>query len=98
MIGPYSASYECGRRLVGAGCQLDYLESLPRNARAHRKFFYIRQLTGYAQSRIYDFGLGGTAYVIAFVIGTDRSSGVVISEWSFAPPWEHYVELGLPHP
>jgi len=91
MIRPYSASYECGRRLVGAGCPLEYLENLPHKSTAHRKLLFVRQLTGYAESRIYDSGAGGTTYVIAFVIGTDRSSGVVISEWSFAPPWEQYV-------
>jgi hypothetical protein len=91
MIRPYAASYECGRRLVAAGCPLDYLELLPGKSDPHRKRLYIRELGGYVENRVIDFGAGSFGYVIAVAVGTDLSGGIVISDWSFVAPWDHYI-------
>lgn len=88
MTRRYAASYECGRRLVAAGCPLDYLETLPRVTASRRKRLYARQLQGPAESCILDFGDGGFAYIIALAIGTDLSRGNVIADWTFVPPWD----------
>jgi hypothetical protein len=88
----YSPSYQRGRRLVAAGCPLDYLDDLPLNPAASRKSLYIRQLSGYIESRIFDFDEAGvTGYVVGLCVGTDLPRGIVISDWSFVAPWEHYV-------
>ena len=91
MIRPYAASYERGRRLVAAGCPLDYLELLPGKSDPHRKRLYVRELGGYVENRVIDFGAGSFGYVIAVAVGTDLSGGIVISDWSFVAPWDHYI-------
>ncbi|MFY9528808.1 MAG: hypothetical protein WBC04_03025 [Candidatus Acidiferrales bacterium] len=88
----HAASYERGRRLVAAGCPLDYMENLPRNLAAFRKPLYICQLGGYMESRILDFGgAGATVYLIGLGVGTDLPRGILISEWTFVAPWGHHI-------
>jgi hypothetical protein len=90
-IRPHAASYERGRRLVAAGCPLDYLESLPHKSGVFRKTLYIRELGGYTENRVIDFGAGTIGYVIGVAVGTDLPGGIVISDWSFVAPWDHYI-------
>jgi len=87
ILRPYSASYKCGRDLVAHGCPLDFLERLPRNSPAHQKRLYVREVGGYAESRIFDRGAGAIGWIIAIVIGTDLSPGIVIDDWCVHPPF-----------
>jgi hypothetical protein len=87
----FAASYERGIALMAVGCPLDYPEALPGYLAAGRKPFRAKQLAGYAESRVYALGPLQTAYLIGLRLGTDRPSGTVISEWSFAPPWQDHV-------
>jgi hypothetical protein len=91
MIRPFSASYECGCRLVAAGVPLDYPESLPREVDALRNRLYISQLGGDCESRVLDLGDGGISYIIAVRISTNLSRGIVVSDWSVTTPWHHYI-------
>src|SRR5713101_8136688 len=87
----YAPSYECGRRLVAAGCPLDYLEILPRHLAAFRKRLEIRQLGGYVESRVFALGPINTGYLIGLHLHTDLPRGVIISDWRFNPPWENHL-------
>jgi hypothetical protein len=85
----WSASYRCGSRLLACGCPLDYPEVLPG---ALRKSFFVRELGGWLESRVIALGIGTTGYVICLHLGTDMPQGVIISDWSFDPPWpDHEV-------
>lgn len=89
---PFAASHECGRRLVAAGCPLDYLENLPRTSYAHRKRLHVQELGGYIESRVFDEWEGrGSRYLIGIRLGTDLPGGIIVSNWNFFPPW------GNPH-
>jgi hypothetical protein len=92
MINPlFAASYECGRRLVAAGCPLDYLQDLPRNLAAFRKTLELRQLGGYVESRVFALGSTQTCYLIGLRLHSELPRGMIISDWSFSPPWEDHV-------
>ncbi|MFZ0738835.1 MAG: hypothetical protein WBL70_08685 [Candidatus Acidiferrales bacterium] len=85
---PYASSYQCGRRLVAAGCPLDYLENLPRKSYAHRKRLHVQELGGYMESRVFDEWEGrGLRYLIGIWLGTDLPGGAIVSNWNFFPPW-----------
>jgi hypothetical protein len=91
MIRPFSASYECGRRLVAVGIPLDYLEILPRKVDALRSHLYIGQLGGDCRSRVLDLKEGEIRYLLALRLSTNLSRGIVISNWSITTPWDHYI-------
>jgi len=84
----FSASLECARRLVEAGCPLDYLEDLPH--RSLRRI-YVESLEGYATSRLIDLGDGSVRYILAFRLGTDLAGGATVTDWSISVPWDHHV-------
>jgi hypothetical protein len=84
----FAASYKRGIELMAAGCPLDYPDALAGHAAAQHKPFRAEQLGGYVESRVYALGQYMTGYVIALRLGTDRPAGTVITEWSFAPPWQ----------
>jgi hypothetical protein len=90
MNRPYAGSYECGRRLVAAGCPLDFLNSLPRIPPKPRKTFSVYRLRGYSGSVIYDVGHAQTVFVLALAIRSEVRCGVVIVDWAFDPPWRDY--------
>ncbi len=94
MISPYAPSYQCGHWLVAAGCPLDYLEHLPGKSSAHRERLYIRELSAYAESRLYELGPLDLAFVIGIRIGTDIPSGIVIScwDWKFDDRWDPPID------
>jgi len=89
MLKPYSASYECARRLIAAGCPIDYLNELPRDSGSWRRALYIEQIIGYGESRVIDLDNGHIGYTTVIRIRTDLPRGIVISDWSFRPPWNH---------
>jgi hypothetical protein len=84
----FAASYKRGIELIAAGCPIDYPDALAGHAAAQHKPFRAEQLGGYVESRVYALGTLLTGYVIALRLGTDRPSGSVITEWSFAPEWQ----------
>jgi hypothetical protein len=84
----FSASLECARRLVEAGCPLDYLEDLPH--RSLRRI-YVESLEGYATSRLIDLGDGGVRYILALRLGTDLAGGATVTDWSISVPWDQHV-------
>lgn len=92
MIHPFSASHECGCRLVAAGIPLDYLANLPREIDAPlRSHLSIGQLGGTFQSRVLDQKEQEVKYFIALRLGTNLSMGVVISDWRLTTPWDHWI-------
>jgi len=78
-------SYEWAVKLKAAGCPINYLDTLPRHS------FRAEQLPGYVESCVYALGPLDTGYVIPLRLATDRSSGTVITHWSFEPPWQDHV-------
>ncbi len=84
----FSASRECARRLVEAGCPLDYLEDLPKTS---PRRLYIEPLESYATSRVLDLGEGSVRYIIAFRLGTDLASGASVTDWDITAPWGQHV-------
>jgi hypothetical protein len=91
MMRPFSGSYECGRRLAAAGIPLDYIESLPREGDAVRKYLLISPVGGAFKSRVVGFRGEGVRYFLAVRLSTCCSMGVVISDWSIATPWGHLI-------
>ena len=87
----FVASYERAVELMAAGCPIDYLDALAHHSAAMRKSFRAKQLSGYVESRVYALGPLDTGYVIALRLGTDRSSGTIITDWTFEPPWQDHV-------
>jgi hypothetical protein len=83
----YPASHERGVQLIAAGCPVDYPNALPGHSAARRRPFRAEQLAGYASSHVYVFGPTHIGYLIGLRLGTDRSAGAIIHEWSFEPPW-----------
>ena len=83
----FAASHQRGVELAAAGCPLDSLDALADRSAPARKLFRAKQLTGYAESRVYLFGPLHTGYVIGLRLSTDRPSGTVITEWNVKPPW-----------
>ena len=84
----FAGSYKRGIELMAAGCPLDYPDLLAGHAAAQRESFRAEEVGGYVESRVYALGQHMTGYVIALHLGTDRPAGAVITEWSFAPPWQ----------
>jgi hypothetical protein len=85
MISPlYSASYERALQLRNAGCPIDDLRALP-----HEQTLHVGPLGGYFQSRVVDLGGNGTNYIVGIRLVVDRGA-VVISDWSFVPPWSDH--------
>jgi hypothetical protein len=83
----FGASHERAVKLMTAGCPIDYPDALPRLS------FRAEQLLGYADSRILAQGPLDTCYVIALHLATDRSSGTIIKDWNFEPPWQdHFID------
>jgi hypothetical protein len=83
----FTASRERGMRLMAAGCPLDYPQALPSSS------FRAEQVVGYVDSQVYTLGPVQTAYLVCLRLDTDSSSGTVINEWRFEPPWrDHRVE------
>jgi hypothetical protein len=88
----YAATYECGRQLAAAGCPIDYLDKLPRNPAKHGKKLRMREIGGYTESRLFDYGPHrGSAYLICLGLSTDLPGGVIIDDWSFKPPWSDHL-------
>lgn len=92
MFRPHSASYECARRLIAVGCPLDYVNDLPRDISSFRKALHITQLEGYGDSCVFHLGNEHLGYVIPLRVGSDVPNGVIISDWSFSPPWDHHID------
>lgn len=88
---PFAASYERGIALVEAGCPIDFPEVLPRQSSELEKSFRATQLTGYAESRIYRLGPLLTGFILGLRLATSRSSGTIISQWTFVPPWDDHL-------
>jgi hypothetical protein len=91
MIRPYSASYECARRLLAAGIPLEYIEDLPRKAGARGNRLHISPLGGSCSSRVLDLKDETVKYLIAVRLSTNVSAGVVITNWAITMPWDHYI-------
>jgi hypothetical protein len=91
MIRPFSASYECARRLLAAGIPLDYIEGLPRKVGARRNRLHISPLGGTCSSRVLDLKDETVKYLIAVRLSTNVSAGIVITNWSTTMPWDHYI-------
>jgi len=83
----WAASYERGVQLAATGCPLDYLDALRNTSAATRKSFWVKQLTGHADSCAFVLGDSLTGYVIGLRLGTNRGSGTVIVQWNFELPW-----------
>lgn len=80
----WAASHERGLRLKKAGCEIPYLDELPRKKRFHG--LEVGPIGGYIESLAIENG-ATTHYVIALRLSTDRSTGSTVSTYSFIPPW-----------
>ncbi len=90
-IRPFSASYECGRRLAAAGIPLDCIENLPCEDGRRRGRVDISALGGVFRSRVLDLQDRHITYLLGVRLTTTRSRGIVIVDWSVTTPWDHFV-------
>jgi hypothetical protein len=84
MIGPkFTKRYECGDD--------DYFDTVREDSAAVRGSFWVEQLPGYSETRVYAFGPSLTGWVIGLRLGSNRRSGTVISRWNFVPAWSSHL-------
>jgi hypothetical protein len=88
---PYAPTYERARQLQASGCPLDYAAELPRKINGAQSGLHITQLGGFSTSRVFDFGNSWLGYVIALRFDADLQGEVVVSDWSVAVPWKHFI-------
>lgn len=82
-------------RLSKGGCPLDRTITNKLHNCGQTRPFRLRPAAG--EFRVFDIShLGGTGYEIGMRIEALRSRGIIISTWSFTPPWsDHFVSWGL---
>jgi hypothetical protein len=89
MLRYHKASHARGRRLIAAGCPLDYVGHIPGELAPDARL-YAYELGGYPESRLVDFGTR-TGYLVTLGVGTNLPGGNLISDWTFEMPWPELI-------